>query len=379
MQEQAKPRKKKKSGCGTVILAVLLVLVAAAAFVAFTLAGEIGGKEGGAQVTVTIEQGSGPATIGRKLADAGVIRYPTVFRLYAGRTGQASQLQYGEFPLTEGMGYDAILEALSRYAAAETVRVTFPEGTTALGIAALMEENGLCSAEEFLACANGQDGSDFGQYAFWGQIDESEPRFMKCEGYLFPETYEFFAEDTVYNYVDTFYAEFDRRVDAELRAQIEAAGMTLDDAVILASFVQEEAGNEEDQNVAEVFLNRLEPGSPFPRLESNASSYVQNPDDNNYLYNWVAPYYGGWENIPQELYDAYDTYKKAGLPAGPISNPGIEAIKAVVNPNTELVSENGHSPCYFFVTDLTGRYYYAATASEHQANVNTAWAVNDAL
>ena len=70
MQEQAKPRKKKKSGCGTVILAVLLVLVAAAAFVAFTLAGEIGGKEGGAQVTVTIEQGSGPATIGRKLADA---------------------------------------------------------------------------------------------------------------------------------------------------------------------------------------------------------------------------------------------------------------------------------------------------------------------
>ena len=137
--------------------------------------------------------------------------------------------------------------------------------------------------------------------------------------------------------------------------------------------------SEEDQNVAEVFLNRLEPGSPFPRLESNASSYVQNPDDNNYLYNWVAPYYGGWENIPQELYDAYDTYKKAGLPAGPISNPGIEAIKAVVNPNTELVSENGHSPCYFFVTDLTGRYYYAATASEHQANVNTAWAVNDAL
>ena len=114
MQEQAKPAKKKKGGCGTVILAVLLVLVAAAAFVAFTLFGEINGKEGGAQVTVTIEQGSGPATIGRKLADAGVIRYPTVFRLYTGQTGKAGQLQYGEFTLTEGMGYDAILEALSR-------------------------------------------------------------------------------------------------------------------------------------------------------------------------------------------------------------------------------------------------------------------------
>ena len=153
----------------------------------------------------------------------------------------------------------------------------------------------------------------------------------------------------------------------------------VDDAVILASFVQEEAGNAEDPNVAQVFLNRLAEGSPYPRLESNASSYVQNPKDNNYLYNWVAPYYGGWENIPQDLYEAYNTYECVGLPAGPISNPGIDAIRAVAEPNTDLVSEKGNSPCYFFVTDLTGKYYYGATAAEHAENVEQAWKVNASL
>ena len=76
---------------------------------------------------------------------------------------------------------------------------------------------------------------------------------------------------------------------------------------------------------------------------------------------------------------AYNTYEHVGLPAGAISNPGLDAIQATVEPNTALVSENGSSPCYFFVTDLTGKYYYAATAAEHQANVDRAWKVNGSL
>ena len=295
------------------------------------------------------------------------------------QSGKASQLQYGDFTLHKGMGYDALIDALSQYAAADTVTLTFPEGTPALGIAQAMEDAGLCSAEEFLACANGEDGSDFSQYDFWTRIPDNENRFMKCEGYLFPETYEFFKDDTVYNYVNTFYSEFDRRVDGELLEKVDASGMSLEDVVILASFVQEEAGNEEDRNVAEVFLNRLAEGSPYPRLESNASSYVQDTNDNNYLYNWVAPYYGGWENLPEGMYNAYNTYSCEGLPAGPISNPGLAAMEAVVNPNTELVGEQGGSPCYFFVTDLSGKYYYASTFEEHQANVRTAQSVNQSL
>ena len=336
-----------------------------------------------------VEQGESPNAIAERLKEEGIIGSSLCFKLYLRQTGAGPSLQYGNFTLAPGMSYDAIIAELQTPAEREDiVTLTFPEGTPALGIAQIIEDAGLCSAEEFLACANGEeytetDGSvqtaDFSQHSFWVDVPQDTPRFMRCEGYLFPETYQFFENDTIYNYVDTFYEEFEKRVDQTLRDELSAAGMTLDDAVILASFVQEEAGNAEDANVAEVFLNRLAEGSPYPRLESNASSYVQNPEDNNYLYNWVAPYYGGWENIPADLYAAYNTYECEGLPAGPISNPGIDAIRAVAEPNTELVSENGNSPCYFFVTDLTGKYYYGATAEEHQANVNQAWKVNASL
>ena len=373
---QEKP--KKKQGCAP-LLVVLVLIVVLVAVASVTILGEVKAGTSGADVTVSIAQGSGVASISKQLADAGVIRFPQVFRLYVKQSGKANQLQYGDFTLHKGMGYDALIDALSQYAAADTVTLTFPEGTPALGIAQAMENAGLCSAEEFLACANGEDGSDFSQYDFWTRIPDNENRFMKCEGYLFPETYEFYKDDTVYNYVNTFYSEFDRRVDGELLDKVDASGMSLEDVVILASFVQEEAGNEEDRNVAEVFLNRLAEGSPYPRLESNASSYVQDPNDNNYLYNWVAPYYGGWENLPEGLYNAYNTYSCEGLPAGPISNPGLAAMEAVVDPNTELVGEQGGSPCYFFVTDLSGKYYYASTFEEHQANVRTAQSVNQSL
>ncbi len=77
--------------------------------------------------------------------------------------------------------------------------------------------------------------------------------------------------------------------------------MTLPEVITLASFVQEEAGNDQDSNVAQVFRNRLAEGSPYPQLQSNTSSYIQSDEDNNYLWNWVAPYYGGWENIPENI------------------------------------------------------------------------------
>ena len=77
--------------------------------------------------------------------------------------------------------------------------------------------------------------------------------------------------------------------------------MTLSEVVTLASFVQEEAGNDQDDNVAQVFRNRLAEGSPHPKLQSNTSSYVQSDADNNYLWNWVAPYYGGWDSIPENI------------------------------------------------------------------------------
>ena len=364
---------RKKGGAWKILL-VLVVLLALAAGAALLFArSEINGRTTDAEpVTVSIQQGSGVSAIAQKLKDAGVIRSAYLFRWYVGQKGTAAKLQYGDFALTPGTGYDDLITALSTYAKAETVRVTIPEGTTAIAIAQKMEAAGLCSAEDFLKEAN---EGDFSEYTFWQYVpdDADAPdRFMKCEGYLFPETYEFLKDDTVHNYVATFYAQFDAQITDEMYAELKKQDMTLPELITLASFVQEEAGNSQDSNVAQVFRNRLAEGSPYPRLQSNTSSHIQSDADNNYHWNWVAPYYGGWDNIPENIVAAYDTYSCKGLPAGPISNPGLAAIQAALDPQPDEDAKDA----YFFVTDLKGNYYYARTLSEHNANCQTAADVN---
>ena len=367
---------RKKGSAGKILLVVLLLLfLAAGAAVLFARSEIHGSSKSGTAVTVSIQQGSGVAAIANKLKDAGVIRSAYLFRWYVGEKGAAAKLQYGDFELTIGSSYDALISTLSQYAKAETVRVTIPEGTTAIAIAQKMEAAGLCTAEEFLKEAN---EGDFSTYTFWQYIPEDKDapnRFMKCEGYLFPETYEFLKNDTVHNYVATFYAQFDAQFTKEMYAALKKQGMTLPELVTLASFVQEEAGNSQDSNVAQVFRNRLAEGSPYPRLQSNTSSHIQSDADNNYLWNWVAPYYDGWDNIPENILTAYDTYSCIGLPAGPISNPGLAAIKAALEPQPDEEAKDA----YFFVTDLKGNYYYAHTLAEHNANCKTAAAVNKSL
>ena len=350
----AEKHQKKKKGSALKILLVVLLLLALVAGAAGVFAyNEINGNGGkpGAEVTVSIPQGSGVAAIAKELKEAGVIRSAYLFRWYVGHKGAAGKLQYGDFTLqTGGYSYDGLITELSAYAKADSVRLTFPEGTTAIAIAQKMEDAGLCTAEEFLEEAN---TGDFSEYTFW----------------------QYVPDDTVHHYVATFYAHFDKQFTDEMYRELEKQELTLPEVITLASFVQEEAGNDQDSNVAQVFRNRLAEGSPYPKLQSNTSSYVQSDEDNNYLWNWVAPYYGGWEDIPENIRNAYDTYTCTGLPAGPISNPGLAAIQAALAPQCDEEVRD----CYFFVTDLSGHYYYAKTYAEHQANCRKAAEVNQSL
>lgn len=376
MAEKHAPQKKRSASKLPLIL--LLVLLVLLGVIFFSVKKEINGtKNNGEDIrTVEVAQGNGTATIANRLKDAGLIRYPHLFRWYVGKEDMASKLQYGTFEIAAGSSYDEILAILSKTVAAESVRLTFPEGSTAQAIAAKMEQAGLCTAEEFLDVANNED---FSQFKFWQYVptDEQAPnRFMKCEGYLFPDTYDFAVNGTVHDYVATFYSHFDKMITEEMYSEMEAKGMTLNEVVTLASFVQEEAGNENNAKVSAVFHNRLTPGAIVTRLESNASSYIQNDADNNYLWNWVRHYYGDkWEDIPENIRKAYDTYAVSGLTPGAISNPGIDAIQAALNPDEAYVADK----YYFFVTDLAGTYYYGHTASEHKENCNKAYAVNKTL
>ena len=253
-------------------------------------------------------------------------------------------------------------------------RVTIPEGYNMEQIIATLEEKGVTTREEFLdAAANG----DY-NYDYIGEKGDA----LRVQGYLFPETYEFYTDATVYDIVDTLYAQFDSET-ADLMDTIAEKGTTLDEVVILASFIQEEAGlPAEDYKVSACFHNRLESDDPLwaeHRLESNASSYITNDGDNNYLWNSPMAEYMGWPEagaIPEEVLNAYDTYRISGLPAGAISNPGFAAIDAALNPDEEFMAEG----YFFFVTgapgtDVEGQYLYAKTADEHYQNcVIAGWA-----
>ena len=229
MAQKSSHAARKKGGVWKILL-VLAVLLALAVGGALLFAhNEISGNgRPGTEVTVNIPQGSGVSVIAQKLKDAGVIRSAYLFRWYVGQKGAASKLQYGDFTLQKSAcSYDAIIAVLSTYAKAETVRVTIPEGTTAIAIAQKMEAAGLCSAEDFLKEAN---EGDFSEYTFWQYVpdDADAPdRFMKCEGYLFPETYEFLKDDTVHNYVATFYAQFDAQITDEMYAELKKQDLTL--------------------------------------------------------------------------------------------------------------------------------------------------------
>lgn len=369
-----KPKKKRRWGCLVIILIFVALIAAGIAAMVWAMNDVIGNRSRTIEAkTIEIEKGSYLKSISETLEENGIIRSALLFQLYVKFQQEAGALQYGTFELSSDMTYDELIELLKTEQKRDTVRVTFPEGIPAVQFAQRMEEAGLCTAEEFLQVAN---EGDFSQFKFWNLRDENPNQFMKCEGYLFPETYEFYQNDDVYNMVAKIYGEFDKRFTDEMYAKVEEMGFTLTEFVTLASIVQEEAGLPEHQaDVAAVFMNRLGPNSIVSLLQSNCSSYIQNDDDNNYINNTIAPACGGWENIPQEIIDAYDTYKTPGLPAGPISNPGMDALTNTLN----YASSQYYGDYYFFVTDLAGTYYYAKTDAEHEVNKAAAAQVNASL
>lgn len=382
-EEEEPVRGKRRFPFGCLVLIVLLALLAFGGYKVMQFYGEIdGGSELGAEQTVTIEQGSSVGTIASQLKEAGIIQYDWLFKQYVKYSGKAGGIQYGDFTLRSGMDYNEIIQTISQEVRRPTTNVTIPEGTTAVGVAQIFVDAGLVdSVDTFLSCANGLDGSDFSQYEFWTQIPDNG-RLMKCEGYLFPDTYNVYADEDVYYYVDMLYSEFDAKTEG-LMDTINEKGTTLDDVVKLASFIQEEAGLEaEDARVSACFHNRLESDDPLwaeHKLESNACSYITQDVENNYLWNSPTAEYYGWPEagaIPEEVLELYDTYRISGLPAGPISCPGYAAIEAALNPDQEYLDEG----YFFFVTghpdtDVAGQYFYAKTASEHQTNVEKAgWA-----
>lgn len=298
-------------------------------------------------VEVDIPQGSSVVDIAEILTDKGVISQPIVFRAYSRIKGADELYQYGTYTMNQKMSYDEIIRMLKeKVPRKDVVNVTIPEGLTAVEIAERLDEAGVCSEREFLEIVRTADI----EHELVKNIQGSRYRYFKLEGYLFPDTYQFYIGESASSAVRRFLDRFQEVYDAEIAPAMSDTTYSLDQVLTLASIIQCESSDTANMTmVSSVFHNRLNNPGVFPSLQSDPTiSYVT-------------------DNILPELdvkddgyYAAYSTYICTGLPVGPISSPGLAAIKAAIYPAS--------SNYYFFVTDREGNFYYAETDAQHEIN-----------
>ena len=253
---------------------------------------------------------------------------------------------------SKGEIIDKVKEELTVPTVKNTVSVTFPEGYTVTQIAERLEENEVCSKADFLAAVNNISELD---YKFTADIKDGDKRAFDLEGYIFPDTYEFYLGESADKALSRFLNNTDRKLTDEMYQKAEKLGYSMDEIITIASIIQKEAGiKKEMPKVSSVLHNRL--NDSYNKLECDVTI--------NYLNKYVIPYLEGDDTDRYNEY--YNTYKCKGLPAGAICNPGIEAINAALEP--------ADTKYMFFVTDKTdtSKYYYAETYKEHLQNCKKA-------
>lgn len=348
-------RKKYRNHWGRAFI-MLFVILGICFFLAFfglaSVKDLFGLEKKDKQIEVTITDDMKMSQITKLLHEKNVIEQPFTFSLYAKLKKADEKLKSGTYILNSNMGYDQIIYSMrgSKNAIKDTVKVTFYEGMTIREIGDRLEENKVCTKEDFI---NALDTGTY-DYDFVSRIPADENRFRKFEGYLFPDTYEFYVGMDPQSVVKKFLTNFQNKLSDDLNAQIKNSGMSLDQVITLASIIQEEASAEEEMGkVSSVFHNRMDSPETFPKLQSDVTIFYVEKDIKPFL-----------NEQNQALYDSYNTYVCKGLPVAPVSNPGLAAIEAALNPeNTDF---------YFFLTDINGKYYYAKTAQEHYQNDYTA-------
>lgn len=301
-------------------------------------------------VTITIDADDTVDDVAGKLKDAGLIKYDWLFSYVAKFEGSTGPYQEGEHTLNDNMNYMQLLSEIEvQPVARETVWVTFTEGMTVDQMADLLEENGVCDADDFREEV--MSGADYG-YDFEQEMSTSSDIYYPLEGYLFPDTYEFYTNETPANVITRMLQNFQNKIDT-VQDQMAEMGLTQHQTITLASIIQSEASGDPANMalVSSVYWNRLNDPENFPMLQSDPTR--------NYANSTILM--TGQSSTYQQKAAAYDTYQCTGLPAGPICNPGMDAVLAALSPETTAY--------YYFISDSDGNFYFAETLEQHEANI----------
>ncbi|MBE7055586.1 MAG: endolytic transglycosylase MltG [Ruminococcaceae bacterium] len=329
-----------------IVIVLLIVAVVAASFGLSVFFEYIRTGSGEETVIVEIPRGASEKTIAHILKDNGVIRHELSFRLKMRTSPYRGQLNYGKYTLNKKMCLEDIIAALLKPSdIAKGVKLTIPEGFSAKMIAERCEKLGLVNAEDFLSeLKKGKFNYDFIK-----DIPKNKDVEYKLEGYLFPSTHMFGENADAHKIIDTLLAEFEKQYN-KVR-DLLPDGMDMNEAIIRASLIEREAKlPAERSTISGVIQNRLDIDM---RLQIDASVVYAISD--------------GMYDVERVLYkdlevdSPYNTYKHSGLPAGAICNPGMESIRAAMEPEE-------HKYLYYH-TDTQkndGSHIFSETFSQHK-------------
>ena len=306
-------------------------------------------------VTVTIYESDTMDDIIEKLYHNGLIRYRSLFKLYADISHADEDIDPGIYDLNTRYDYHALVNMMSASSSRTVVEgVLIPEGYTCRQIFALLEEKRICTAQDLAAYAANGELKD---YWFLENVERGQGYCL--EGFLFPDTYDFYKNSTPREVLEKLLDNFDRRFDKEMRAQIETmsanvtgGGYGVREVAIVASMIEKEAAAPaEAPAIAGVIYNRLFRWEGTPAYLNIDASIVYALDGKTDLTR---------EDL--QVDSPYNTYTHTGLTPTPISNPGLSSLRAALNP------EN-HNYYYYVLNPETGMHTFSTTYEEHSANV----------
>jgi UPF0755 protein len=322
---------------------LLLLLVAAASIAGWTAYRRLTTPYkgyAGEEAFVEIPAGSGPAAIGRALVNQGVVIDALTFRVALWRSGVATKLKAGDYRFDLPMTPDAVL---AKIVAGEVYlrTVTFPEGLTVRQMARIFEEHGFGAARDFIDAASDRE-----------RIRALDPSARDLEGYLFPETYSLRRRTTAGELIGLMVGRFEAVFDDRLRSEAQGAGLTVGEAVTLASIIEKETSRPDERPlVSAVYHNRLE-----------RKMGLQCDPTVIYALERAGRYAGNLTRENMRIDSPYNTYRYAGLPPGPISAPGRASLEAAVRP--------ARVDYLYFVSRNDGSHAFASTLDEHNRNVH---------
>ena len=293
------------------------------------------------QVFVLLHPGYSTRRIATELKSAGVIQSEEAFVLWHYLHRKRS-LKAGEYLFDKPAN---IIDIQRRIGHGDVYfhTVVVPEGFTMFDVARAVEAAGLGSAEDFLKVAKSDTGL----------VSDIDPAAQSLEGYLFPETYEFTRMMTMQEMAAAMVKQF-REVARQIGMMADPAGISMPtphEIVTMASIVEKEtAVPEERPTVASVYYNRLE-----KKIALDADPSII------YAELLAGTYQGALHHDDMRFDSPYNTYRRTGLPPGPIGNPGRSALEAAMHP--------AQSDYFYFVADAQGHHRFARSIEEHNKNV----------